>query len=82
MLVGDEAEAGGAVGEGGDRKWGRPSCRRRDDGIDAALAGLAVALEIGAHLADEFAGAVGAGLEGIGDLLRWSRRRCGARLRR
>ena len=63
--VGDEAEPGRAVAE-----------RRTEDrdvlliclGHDA-VGGLAVLLEIGSHLADDFAGAVGARLHAVDDLL-------------
>ena len=70
MLVGDEAEAGGAVGEGGAEDGDVLLVGGEDDGVAAAgLRGLAVFGEVGAHLADELAGAVGAGLEGVGDLV-------------
>ena len=70
VLVGDEAEAGGAVGEGGAEDGDVLLVGGEDDGVAAAgLRGLAVLGEVGAHLADELAGAVGAGLEGVGDLV-------------
>ena len=70
VLVGDEAEAGGAVGEGGAEDGDVLLVGGEDDGVAAAgLGGLAVVGEVGAHLADELAGAVGAGLEGVGDLV-------------
>ena len=70
MLVGDEAEAGRAVGEGGDEDGDILLVGCEDDGVDSAvLGGLAFALKVGTHLADELAGAVGAGLEGVGDLV-------------
>ncbi len=70
VLVGDEAEAGGAVGEGGDEDGDVLLVGCEDDGVDTAvLGGLAFALEVGTHLADELAGAVGAWFEGVGDLV-------------
>ena len=70
VLVGDEAESGGAVGEGGAEDGDVLLVGGEDDGVAATgLRGLAVFGEVGAHLADELAGAVGAGLEGVGDLV-------------
>ena len=70
VLVGDEAESGGAVGEGGAEDGDVLLVGGEDDGVAATgLRGLTVFAEVGAHLADELAGAVGAGFEGVGDLV-------------
>src|SRR5258707_7892968 len=68
VLVGDQAEAGGAVREGGAEDGHILLVGGEDDGVAAAgLGGLAVPAEVGSHLADELAGGVGAGGEGGGD---------------
>ena len=55
-MVGDEAEAGGAVGEGGAEDGDVLLVGGEDDGVaSSGLRGLAVLAEVGAHLADELA---------------------------
>jgi len=70
VLVGDEAEAGGAVGECGTKDGDVLLVGGEDDGVArAGLRGSALLDEIGAHFPDKLAGAVRAGLEGVGDLV-------------
>ena len=70
VLVGNETEASGAVGEGGAEDGNVLFVGGEDDGVaTACLWGLAVLGEVGAHLTDELAGAVWLGLEGVGDLV-------------
>ena len=69
VLVGDEAEACGAVGEGGAEDGDVLLVGGEDDGVVVAVGGGAVVGdEVGAHFADELARGVGAVLEGVGDL--------------
>jgi hypothetical protein len=70
VLVGDEAEASGAIGEGGAEDRHVLLVGSEDDGVAcASLWSLAFFDEISPHLVDELAGAVGAGFERVGDLV-------------
>ena len=70
VLVGDEAEAGGAVGEGGAEDGDAflfVAARTMESGLPASGVRPLV-YEVLAHGLDELAGGVGAGLERVGDL--------------
>lgn len=68
VLVGDQTEASGAVGEGRAEDGYVLLIGSEDDGVDAAGGrGLAVLDQVFTHGDDELARGVGAGLERVGD---------------